>query len=478
MEILSQTLKADFILQIVSLSRKKKRKVYLVGGFLRDTILDRKKEVIDLDFTVDKGAIDLARTFANNTKSGFVVLDKEHGCARVVFRGHTLDFTDFRGKDLKDDLLHRDFTINTLALPLLPKKDIETSLIDYYQARKDLQKGVIRMVSKSSFDEDPLRILRAYSLSAIFNFRIENKTLQLAKKKRKSLLDVSSERTRDELFKILNVSDSHKFVKALDKAGILAIIIPQIDLMKDMRQGAYHHLDVWGHSLETLKQFENLLLEIKDEEIKKYLAESFAGDRKRIQVLKLVCLLHDVGKPQAHKVKGKKTIFHGHERIGRELSDAISERLKLSTKEKFAIETMIFWHLRPGYLADNIVLTERAKFRYFRDAGDEAISILLLSISDQRATRGPMADPKSRIKHEKIAFDLIREYFARKKKKKFVRLISGDDLIKNLKLKPSPLFKVILQEVEESQAEGKLRTKKEALALAEKLAKRNKKRTQ
>jgi len=254
----------------------------------------------------------------------------------------------------------------------------------------------------------------------------------------------------------------------------LTLIIPQIELMRALKQGAYHHLDVWGHSLETLKQYESLISEIDNKQVRDYVNEPVAGERKRNQMIKLVCLLHDVGKPQAYKVKERKTIFHGHERIGRDISEAVSERLKLSTREKFAIETMIFWHLRPGYLADNIVLTERAKFRYFRDAADEAVSILLLSISDQRATRGPMADPKSRLKHEKIAFDLMDEYFQKKKEKKFVRLISGNDLIKVLKLEPSPLFKTILQEVEESQAEGKVKTKEEALVLAKKIAGENK----
>ena len=160
--------------------------------------------------------------------------------------------------------------------------------------------------------------------------------------------------------------------------------------------------------------------------------------------------------------------------MGKEIAEAISDRLKLSTKEKFAIDTMIFWHLRPGYLADNKNVSQRAKFRYFRDAKDEALSILLLSISDQRATRGPLSSLKSRLKHEKVAFDLMKEYFQKKKEKKFVRLINGDDLIKKLKLTPSPLFKKILQEVEESQAEGKVKTKGEALKLAAKVAsKRN-----
>jgi poly(A) polymerase len=470
MQYLVDTLNQDYILKINSLSKKRKSQVYLVGGFLRDIFLGRKREKLDLDFAVNKDAIGLARAFAKQTKSGFVVLDKEHGCARVIHKDITLDFTDFRGKDLKEDLLHRDFTINTLALKLPAGNNIKKSLIDYYGALEDLKLGLIKITSAKSFSEDYLRILRAFSLSAMFSFKIDKKTLSLAKKGKDKLLDVSGERMRDEFFKILDVCGSTQYIKQLDKMGILSRIIPQIELMRSLKQGPYHHLDVWGHSLETLRQLEMLLADTKDSRINGYLEEKIGGERKRRQLIKLVCLLHDVGKPQAYEVKEGKTMFHGHERIGKDIAEAISERLKLSTKEKFAIDTMIFWHLRPGYLADNKNISERAKFRYFRDSGSEAVSILLLSISDQRATRGPKASPASRIKHEKVSFELIEEFFQRKNEKKFVRLINGDDLIKKLKLEPSALFRKILEEVEESQAEGKVKTKSEALELARKVA--------
>ncbi|MFH1622484.1 MAG: HD domain-containing protein [Candidatus Omnitrophota bacterium] len=469
MEYLHNTLNQDFISKIISISKKRKNKIFLVGGILRDAILDRRREKLDVDFAVDRDAIGLAREFARQTKSGFVVLDREHGCARAIYKGCTLDFTDFRGKDLKEDLLHRDFTINTLALQLPVAKNVHRSLIDYYGAKEDLNRGLIKITSNKSFNEDYLRILRAFSLSAILKFEIDKKTLSLAKRYKDKLLSVAGERLRDELFKILDTNESIECINLLDKMGILSRIIPQIELMRRIKQGPYHHLDVWGHSLEALRQLEKLFCDLKDNELNSYLNGAVGGERKRKQLIKLVCLLHDIGKPQAYEVKEGKTRFHGHERIGRDIADAVSGRLKLSTKEKFAIDTMIFWHLRPGYLADNKNISERAKFRYFRDSGIEAVSILLLSISDQRATRGPKASSASRIKHEKVSFELIREYFKRKKEKKFERLINGDDLIKKLKLEPSPLFKKILQEVEESQAEGKIKTKKQALDLAKKI---------
>ena len=128
------------------------------------------------------------------------------------------------------------------------------------------------------------------------------------------------------------------------------------------------------------------------------------------------------------------------------------------------MDTIIFWHLRPGYLADNTVLTKRALHRYFRDTKEEAVSVLLVAIADQRATRGPLATPESRKRHEDVSFSLIDRYFEMLKEKPFVRLINGTDLIRNLKLKPGPIFSKLLFGVEEAQVEGKVRTKKEALA--------------
>ena len=407
-----------------------------------------------------------------------MVLDKEHGCARLVKRikdkVYTLDFTDFRGKDLHDDLLHRDFTINAMALGLedILAGNLDDKLIDPRGGRKDLKAKIIRMVAKKAFDEDPLRILRAFSLSAIFGFKIDKETLKLAKVKKGKLSGVSCERIRDELFKIFDRPGAFTHLSNLDKLGILKVIIPEIELMRGVNQGPYHHLDVWKHSLETVLQLEIALEETKkNSDIQNYLDEIISAERKRRALMKLGALLHDIGKPQARRRRQGKTMFHGHERIGADITEIIAKRLKLSNDELQALEKMVFWHLRPGYLADNEDISARAKFRYFRDTGKEGVSTLLVSIADQRATRGPLTSDESRITHEKACFNLIREYFKKQKEKQLPRLINGDDLIKRLKLTPSPLIGKILSEIEELQAIGKIKTKKQALAAAKRLVK-------
>ena len=311
--------------------------------------------------------------------------------------------------------------------------------------------------------------MRAFSLAAIFNFKIDKQTIKLIKLKAAKLSAVSGERIRDELFKILDRPDSFKYIAQMDKLKLLRVIIPEIEAMRRMKQGPYHHLDVWGHTLETIKQLELLIKELKNnQEIQNYLNEFISTNRRRRSLIKLGAFLHDIGKPQAFRYEDGKTIFHGHERIGMHITRNAGRRLKLANDELSSLEKMVLWHLRPGYLADNAEITPRAIFRYFRDAGAEAVSILLLSIADQRATKGPLTSLVSRIRHEKVTLDLIEEYFRRKKEKKMPRLINGDDLLKKFKLTPSPLIGKILREIEELQAIGKIKNKDKALDAARK----------
>ena len=477
----SLSLKEQKILRTVySFAKRRKLKLYLVGGILRDIFLKRIKDNLDFDFCLKKGAINFGKKLVREMKAGFVVLDKEHGACRLVKRikdkVYTLDFMDFRGKTIEKDLLHRDFTINALALELqdFTNKNLDSSLLDPYGAIEDLKSRKIRLVNKRGFDEDPLRILRAFSFACMFDFKIDKPTLELIKLKKNKLSEVSFERIRDELFKILHSSSSFYYLKELDRLKILKVIVPEIEVMRGVRQGPYHHLDVLEHTFETIRQLERLIKELKNnKEIRDYLDEVISGERKRRALIKLGALLHDIGKPQALRHENGKTIFHGHERIGLEMTENIAKRLKLSNAELDSLAKMVLWHLRPGYLADNEEITPRAIFRFFRDSAQEAISVLLLSISDQRSTRGRLTSKESRLQHEKVTFGLIKEYFKRREEKKPPRLITGDDLIKKFKLAPSPLIGKILKESEELQAIGKIKNKIEALKAAAKIIKGN-----
>ena len=154
----------DILRPVYNFAKSRKVRLYLVGGALRDLILNRQKDNPDFDFCLASGAINFGRKLAKQLRAGFVVLDEEHAACRLIkkIEGkiYTFDFTDFRAKPLEKDLLHRDFTINSVAVEfkdIFSAKDLNALVIDPYSGREDLKRKIIRVTGKNSFKEDPLR---------------------------------------------------------------------------------------------------------------------------------------------------------------------------------------------------------------------------------------------------------------------------------------------------------------------------------
>lgn len=453
---------------------KKDNDLWLVGGFLRDIYLNQDKSCLDFDFVVAKNSCSFAREFARSIKAKCIVLDEPRKTFRVIFKKnnkvYTYDFSLIRGRSIKEDLSLRDFSINSLGLDLRNKKP---EIIDYFGAKKDISKKLIRTLSPGAIGEDPLRILRGFVFSLKFGFRIEAATLKIMKKNRELISKVSAERINEELFKIFGQADSYSAIASMDKLRLIDVLVPYIKDMRGLPQGGYHHLGVWQHSLETLRQFEWLLKKrlSKDKAIMSYLNQEVASGHKFSQVIKLACLLHDIGKPQAKKKLKKRTIFHTHEKIGRDLAAKVCQDLRISLKETEMIKKLIFWHLRPGYLADQITPSARAVYRFFRDCNNQGAAVILLSLSDWRATRGPLTNSRKRARHEKIMIDLVDEYFAQTKKKPLGLLLNGHQVMEKFKIKPGVLVGEVLTKLKEEQALGKIKTKTQAYALAKKTIK-------
>lgn len=460
--------------QVVDALKPCKRRVFLVGGALRDHYLGRQGH--DFDFAVDQGAVVLAKKLAKHIKGAFVLLDREHGSARVVkkWRGEvwTFDLTDWRAASIEKDLKARDFTINALAADIF-KAHQPLDVLEVKGSRRDLKSGVVRMVSRDAFKDDPLRLLRAFSLKATLGFKIERETLGRIKKEAHLITTVAMERVREEIFKVLGSSRAHGTLLEMDKVGLLAYVIPQTTVMAGMPQGGYHHLDVWQHSLETVLQLEKILLDPgREERLRIYLHGSVGGGHARDALLKMAALLHDSGKPETSRMEGARTTFHGHEHASERITRLVAKHLKLSLKERFFLEDAVRMHLRPGYLSNFKRPSEKAIFRYLRDTKEEAASLAVLALADQAATRGPLTTKSKHQHHAKICHMLMERYFDQKEQKPRQRLLTGHDLIKTLKLKPSPAFGKILSGIEEASALGKIKTKSEAVNLARRLAKK------
>jgi len=451
-------------------------KFYLVGGILRDLLMQRRKDNPDFDLSIKKGALRFGKMLAREIKAVFVLLDQEHGACRLVKkidgRIYTIDLTDFRAKSIEEDLKHRDFTINSLALELkdiFTKADLSGKLIDPYSGINDLKNKLIRLTAKTSLVEDPLRILRAFSFSSMLGFKLHTDVIKSARLNKNKLKIVSAERVRDELFKVFDTPLAYPALVAWDKLKIIDVILPEIKPMRGIGQGPYHHLDVWQHTLETVRQLELVFVQLgKKDRLREYLNQIIGGSHRRLALLKFGAILHDLGKPKALRHEKGKIIFHGHERVGLGMARVIGRRLKLSNEECSSLERTVLWHLRPGYLADSCAPTKRARFRYFRDTGADALGVLLLSLADQRATKGRLTTATSRVNHEKTVAKLINELF-KKQTKKSVPFVNGHEIMRKFSLTPSPLIGKILNELEELQAIGAIHNKIEAFKAAKKV---------
>ena len=454
--------------------RSSGKRIFLVGGALRDYYLNRRGT--DFDFAVNGGAIALSRKLARKIKGTFVLLDGEHGSARVVKKQdgviYTFDLTDWRGASIQKDLNLRDFTINALAVDIFSQDKGDGAILEVKASRRDLNSGVVRMISPKGFKDDPLRLLRAFSLQATLGFKIEAETLKQIKKDTHLISTVAAERIREEIFRVLASPRAYDTISRMDKIGLLPQVIPQITVMVGIDQGGYHHLDVWRHSLEVVLKIEKLIDELSSHErMKSYLNESIGGGHTRLALLKMAAILHDIGKPETRRLEGVRTTFHSHEHAGQRIVRQLAKHLRLSVKERFFLEDAVRMHLRPGYLSNFKTPSEKAVFRYFRDTKDEAVSLCILALADQAATCGPLTTEDKAKHHAKICYMLIERYFELKDQKPRKRLLTGHDLIKVLKLQPSALFGKILSSVEESAALGKIKTKGEAVVLARKMVK-------
>jgi len=205
--------------------------------------------------------------------------------------------------------------------------------------------------------------------------------------------------------------------------------------------------------------------------IASYLRAPLSGGRSMYALIKLAAMLHDVGKPRTFKYEKGKISFYGHERIGSRMVSDIARRLKLSNEEERMISRITFLHLRPGYMATMAAVTARAIFRFFRDAGDGSVAILLLALADERATSGYAVVEKIRPRYERLIFRLIRLYFDRQIKQPQKRFLTGHDIMRLGSMAPSAAVGAILRELEELQAIRTVTTRKQALSYAAQLIK-------
>jgi tRNA nucleotidyltransferase/poly(A) polymerase len=472
----------DLLKRIIELLRNEGTLCYLAGGYVRDKLLGRPAK--DVDFIVSGAAIPLARRLANATGGAFYVLDDETDAARIVYRAPSdmiVDLAAMRGPDILADLRARDFTINAMAVGLGDYGKPQPRILDPCDGQSDLKARILQATSEHAFEADPVRLLRAVRFVGTLNMHIEPRTESWIRRDAPLITGPSAERIRQELALIVAAWGAADHLRRMDELGLMPYVLPELDALKGVAQSPPHIHDVYEHTLVTVAEAERLgafpdaqLGPDEDEFLSSFAADLAAHfgkvvseQRKRSTLVKFAAMLHDVGKTDTHTVEANGRIrASGHERAGSKTAQVVLRRLRFSTQEVRLVGTIVQHHTRPGWLLKEPSVTRRAIYRFFRDTGDAGVDVMILALADQLATRGDTLTRGHWRDYLGLAHRMLDNYFRRPLEVVAPpQLVSGKDVMSLLGLAPGPVVGDLLEAVREAQAEGKVRTREEALEL-------------
>ena len=313
------------------------------------------------------------------------------------------------------------------------------------------------------------------------------------------LPNVSTERLRDELFRILGGPQPSACLRALDLLDTLPYILPELLMLKGIAQSPPHVHDVWNHTLDVLKKLEAVLQALNPEydpdtaaslllglavlrlgryrqQIGEHLRAQLHPERSPRALLFLAALYHDVAKPQTQtEDEAGRIRFLGHDQQGAKITEARARALCLSNGEIGRLKKIVSHHMRPILLSQSgRQPTRRAIYRFFRDSGPAGVDICLLSLADVLATQGASLQAESWVTHLDVVRTLLEAWWERPEESVSPPLLlNGSDLMKEYHLQPGPLVGRLLEAIREAQAAGQIVTRKQALDLARDLLDKN-----
>jgi putative nucleotidyltransferase with HDIG domain len=262
-------------------------------------------------------------------------------------------------------------------------------------------------------------------------------------------------------------------IELLDRVGVLGVLLPELEQLKGVEQNPYHHLDVWGHTLEVLRQLVEMerdgyaLLDPQADAVREQLERPLAEELTRGHALRLAALFHDIGKPATRALTPDgRVLFWGHDELGAGMTEEIGRRLRVSTALTQFLALIARRHLRLGFLVHERPLSRRQVYRYLRACEPVELEVTVLSLADRLATRGERTKPDALEKHLELARELAAEAIAWRSEPPPQAPLRGDDLMAELGLPAGPDVGRLLERLREAAFTGEVRSRDEALELA------------
>ena len=438
--------KFDFLKIASSIANKEGIELYIVGGFVRDLILKIFKDEIDFLIVGEKN--DFVKNFAKALKVKNINIYKNFGTSQFLYDNVKLEFVNARKESYSkesrnpkvqigtfdDDIVRRDFTINTLAISL--NKDNFGELIDKYNGLDDIKNKLIKtpLSPSETFNDDPLRIMRAFRFASTLGFEVDKSIIEAAELNKERLQIVSQERITDEFLKILSSPKPSVGLKLLQKTDVMSVIFPEIKNLEGTEQRKdHHHKEVFLHTCIVV--------------------DNISQHTDNVW-LRFAALVHDIAKPQTKKfVEAIGWTFHGHEEIGARMMDKIFRKLKLPLHKLNYVKNLIRLHLRPIALAKDEV-TDSAIRRFIVEAGEDLDDLITLCRADI-TSKNPNKVSKYLDNYERV-MKKVYDVKEKDKLRAFQSPVRGEEIMKICKLKPSKKVGEIKTAIEDAILDGKI----------------------
>lgn len=433
---------------------------YIVGGFVRDYFLG--KTSCDCDVVLDKKDLKkFIEKLASEINATFVPLHDDFEIYRIVMEDkiHYFDFAKIEGKDILEDLSRRDYTINAIGYDIN-----KNELIDPYNGINDIKTRIIKVIKEKNIVDDPLRIMRAFRFSAMLGFQIDDETFNIIKKHHSLINIPAKERLVYELMKMFSGENVKEVLLKMDECDLINDIFPYFEEIKKIPPNTHHHLSLFNHLLESVRQIE-IEFEKQTDEVKTYLKEDF-GVSTRLAYLKLSAFLHDYGKPSTWTIEPntKRHRFIGHDLKGAEMIKPVLRDLKFSNKQVSYISNMLKYHIYPSQLASNPDVTDKAKLRFYNKMKDEVIDVILLANADRNSALGKAITKEMINQNRKGLKELLDGYFKeRNRLKDMPPLLNGYEIMQILNIGESKELGDIVKELCQAQIEKTVNNKNQAI---------------
>ncbi len=438
---------------IYQVTKKTSMPAYVVGGYIRDRLLESEKRKAksekDIDIVIDGSGIAFAKAFDEEVKqAGRLIEFADFDTARYLLEELEIEFAGARSESYRSDsrkpnvvpatieadLGRRDFTVNAMAREV--KARSLGQLIDPFSGEKDIKESILRtpLAPDETFFDDPLRMLRAARFAAQLNFSIERETLAGMERNAERLKIISAERIKEELFKLLATPVPSIGLWILYGTKLLDQFLPEVSLLSGVEEAfGYSHKDNLSHTFAVV--------------------DNIATRSDKI-ILRYAGLMHDIAKPQTKKfIRGRGWTFDMHEHLGKKIAIDIGRRLRFSTDESKYVAKLIRWHLQPIALMDDGI-TDSAVRRLIVTLGDDLQDLLILCRSD--ITTGNQRKKAHRLQNYERLDKRIVEVIEKDKLRAFQSPVRGEEIMEICGLKPGPTIGKIKDAIEEAILSGEI----------------------